>query len=260
METVAETKLLSFNQLKSVFMVVGNNSNKKKLLNEIERNPLTLCGKQMMRAEDYVYLGTVISDRGVSDSAALSVRRKIGRVKHMIYEIKSVIDDFRNRQKGSFCTAVQIWEMAVVPHLYYASECWIDVSNTTLKILNNLEETFYLSILSAPRSCPKPGIYWEVGGKTPENRIIENKILFYFHLINLDDQSLAKKIIIQEQKLNVEGYYRECQLYFAQLDINPEMAKVLNKKQWKDLVSRKIKLKTENDILERAKSYKIFFF
>ena len=35
METVAETKLLSFKQLKSVCMVVSNNSNKKKLLKEI---------------------------------------------------------------------------------------------------------------------------------------------------------------------------------------------------------------------------------
>ena len=150
METVAERKLLSFNQSKSVYMVVGKEKNKKKIFNELERNPLTLCGKPMKQAEDYLYLGTVISDRGVSHSAALSVSKKIGRVKHLIHEIKTVIQDCRNNKPGAFCTAIQIWEMAVVPYLYFGAECWIDIPEATLKTLNYLEESMYLSTLAAP--------------------------------------------------------------------------------------------------------------
>ena len=62
-----------------------------------------------------------------------SVKKKIGKIKHLILEIKLVIQNCRNYQPGAFCTAVQIWEMAVVPYLHFGSECWIDVSETWKK-------------------------------------------------------------------------------------------------------------------------------
>ena len=138
----------------------------------------------------------------------------------------------------------------------FVAECWIDVSEATIKTLNSLEECFYLTALAAPRSCPKPGIYWEVGGKTAENRIIESKLLFYYHLVNLSNDTLAKKIYLEEIKLNIGGYHHECQIYLANLNINPEEAKYLNKTQWKALIRDSLKRKTRSDILDRAKPYK----
>ena len=54
METVAESKLLSFNQDKSNFMVIGAKNIKKKMVEELEKNPLTLGGSNMKQAGDYV--------------------------------------------------------------------------------------------------------------------------------------------------------------------------------------------------------------
>ena len=111
MDMVTESKLLTFNHSKSAYVIIGGGKeNKKKLLNELNSSPLTLSGKVMKQAKEYVYLGTVISEAGVSQSAALSVSRKTGKVKQLTYEIKAVI--------GVFCTAVCIWEMSVIPHLH----------------------------------------------------------------------------------------------------------------------------------------------
>ena len=125
MEMVAESKLLSFNLDKSAFMVIGTKKNKKELETELEKSPLVLSRQNMKRVSEYTYLGTVISERGVGESVTASIKSKVGKVKQLIYEIKAVVEDCRNDAPGGFCTAVHIWEAAVIPYLYNASECWL---------------------------------------------------------------------------------------------------------------------------------------
>ena len=160
-------------------MVIGAKNIKKKMVEELEKNPLTLGGSNMKQTGDYVYLGTVISEDGLLDSTTMSIKRKAAKVKHLVYEIKSVVEHCRGNVPGAFCTAVHIWNSSVVPYLYYGAENW-DVSKSTMKILYHLEEYFYLSILEAPCSTLKPGLYWQVAATTPENRIIEMKLKFIF--------------------------------------------------------------------------------
>ena len=125
METIAETKLLSYNMDKSVYMVVGEGGNKKGMEDDLEKDPLMLCGQKMKRTESYSYLGTAISEKGIGESVKETIKGKLGKVKHMIFEIKSVIEDFRNNVPGGICTGTLIWEAAVVPFLFHSSECWM---------------------------------------------------------------------------------------------------------------------------------------
>ena len=55
METIAETKLLNYNLLKSMYMVVGKSAAKGKLEEEMEKDPLMLCGQKMKKASSYTY-------------------------------------------------------------------------------------------------------------------------------------------------------------------------------------------------------------
>ena len=180
----------------------------------------------------------------------------VGNVKHLIWEIKTVVEDCKNNIPGAFVTALRIWEGSVVPYLYYGAECWLDIPQATIKTLCQLEELFYLSVLASPKSTPKPGIYWQVGGKIPEARLMESKLNLYFQLVNLSNQSLAKLILIEEQKMETEGFFREIMSFMARLDIDEDLANTYSKKQWKAMVSQKIVEFTRNTILERAKPYK----
>ena len=54
---------------------------------------LTLCDQLMKQEHEYVYLGIVLSSGVVSESAAVPVRNKIGRVKQLILDIKTVVED-----------------------------------------------------------------------------------------------------------------------------------------------------------------------
>ena len=178
MEIVTENKLLSFNHDKSGFMVVGSKEVNAELEKELQELPLLLCGKIMKRVSEYTYLGTCISSQGVSDSVLLSVRKKAGRVKQMIFEVKSIIEDCRNRSPGGFLTALQIWEGACIPYLFTASEMWLEMPKAALDILNSLQELFLRTMLRTPRTTPLGALYWDTGTPLAENRVLESKVLF----------------------------------------------------------------------------------
>ena len=128
MESVAESKLLTFNQSKSKYIVIGSPQCKEKLLSDLEKNPLTLCGNVMGQAENYTYLGTVISAEGVTASVKESIKAKLGRVKQSINEIITIVENCRNNSIGGICSGIQIWEASVIPFLYHGSDCWVEVS------------------------------------------------------------------------------------------------------------------------------------
>ena len=173
----------------------------------------------MKRVEEYTYLGTVISSGGLEESVTASINSKVGKVKQLISEIRAVVEDCRNSTPGGFCTAVQIWEAAVIPYLYNAAECWQDIPKEALATLNTLQETFMRSMLATTRTCPIIAMYWLLAAPLAENRIIEYKLRFYHHLVNLKSEAIAYKVY-QRQRILKIGLVKECLEALALLDIS----------------------------------------
>ena len=256
MVKLMESKLLSFNLGKSAFVVVGKGKKKESLDKELEENPLTLCDKPMKRASEYTYLGTILSEKGVGESVVASVKGKVGRVKQMIFEIKAVVEDCRNNTPGAFITAVEIWEAAVIPYLYHASECWVETPKEALETLNGLQETWMRTMLATSHSCPIIAMYWELGAPMAEHRIMSSKLRFYHHIVTLSEDSVAHKIYQEQRRLNLRSLTSECRELLANLNINEDDLKSYSKLQWKVLLKKKMKAKIAQDLLERMKRYK----
>ena len=51
----------------------------------------------------------------------------------------------------------------------------------------------YRVLLNVPKTCPLPALCWELGGIQMKYRVIMKKLLFLWHLNNLEEGSLAKK-------------------------------------------------------------------
>ena len=152
--------------------------------------------------------------KSVTESTSASIRKKVGKTKQLIYEIKAVIEDCRNNIPGAAFTGIQIFEMPVLPYLYSGSENWIELDSNCLKILSDLHIPFYRLLCGAAHSCPTYGLFWELGGTLPENIVMKNKLLLYFHLANLPTNSIGYQIFLEERKLNIpKSFTNEC-LYF----------------------------------------------
>ena len=89
-------------------------------------------------------------------------------------------------------------------------------------------------------------MYWYLGQKTPENRVIEKKLMFLFHLANLPVDALARKVYEEERRLDVGdigGLVSECRRHFAELNIREGLLTSVSKSQWRQIVGEKLGLK-----------------
>ena len=222
MEAVLGSKMLQFNLLKSVFIVIGDKKFKEETSKRLEESPLLLCNKPMKEVESYPYLGQIISERGVGHSVSMTINKRYGIAFKSIFEIKAIIEDTRSKVPGGFLSAMKIWDMAVIPALLNLAECWQEIPKAAMDKLNKLEETFYRVLLNSPPTTPKPGLYWFTGGILMKNKIIELQLRFMHHLIHLDSTTLAKEILEVQVQLEIPSLWTVCLEYLRDLDIGLE--------------------------------------
>ena len=132
---------------------MGSNDNKKKIENDLEVSPLTLCGEPMKTVPAEKYLGDMISCNGLAASVEATVAKRRGQVFSNILEIKAVIEDYRATVVGGVAAGIEIWELAIMPFLMNNSETWVEISPKTIENLDNLQNMFYT--LQVPVSHPK---------------------------------------------------------------------------------------------------------
>ena len=78
---------------------------------------------------------------------------------------------------------------------------------------------FYRYLLATPRSCPIPALLWETGGLLMKNRIAKKKLLFYHHLINLPEDTLAFEVAKTQDTLSYPGLIGECKTLIEEYEL-----------------------------------------
>ena len=159
------------------------------------------------------YLGDIISGNGLAESVKATVQKRRGQVLRNIIEIRAVLEDCRSNSLGGVMLGIELWELAIIPYLLYNSETWTDIPVCTIALLNEIQLNFYRNILSTPKSCPIPALLWETGGMLMEHRIAKNKIMFYHHIMNLPEDSLAYQIAKMQESLAFPGLVGELWVY-----------------------------------------------
>merc|ERR1712080_122400 len=150
---------------------------------------------------------------GNAASAAATVNDRYGRTVSFIIEARAIIEDCRQNTVGGMSAGIEIWEMAYIPSLLNNCETWMDVNEETINNLDELQFTMYRTLLSTPKSTPPPALCWDMGGIAMKFRIIQSKLMFIYHIINMDKTSLANQIQNIQQKYSLPGLTKECQEY-----------------------------------------------
>ena len=73
MEAVLSSKNLSFNLLKSVFLVIGNKSFRESIEKQLADTPLLLMNETMTQVDSYPYFGEIISTQNIGHSALMTI-------------------------------------------------------------------------------------------------------------------------------------------------------------------------------------------
>ena len=111
------------------------------------------------------------------------------------------------------------------PPLFLHNSCsWDSIPKEAMDLLNKLHFTFYRILFATPRTTCIPSQLCESGSLTMEMRVNKRKLLFFHHIMNLNNETLAHTIATIQDNLQYPGLIRECRkllLSFGLLDIDP---------------------------------------
>ena len=252
--SIVESKLLTINSDKSSYLVMGDNKARRKLLEDLKKNPVVLNSVPMKFSTVAKYLGDELSEN-LSKSVSATVKKRLGLASCAIYEIRAVVDDKRADAIASLPTAFLLWEMAVVPMLTHNCEVWIDMSKKTLKELDKVQHKFLRVALAVGTGCPIPKLYTETGTMLMSNRVLLRKMLFLHHVATLPPSTLARQVYDWEcQHTDYPCLVTECQTLLTEFGITD--IREFTKYQWKKKMKYHFNLRNKNQLIEMSRKYK----
>ena len=124
-----------------------------------------MLGKISMKEKtSEAYLGDILSSEGLRASTEASIRDRVGKVKGSIYELRSLIEDFRMQVVGGMRAAIDLFESCTVSSLLTNSGTWTEITDREFKLLDNMQDMFcracryrYLCPPPRPASGPRSG-------------------------------------------------------------------------------------------------------
>ena len=250
-----ESKLLDLNVDKSCYMIIGKGKTEDCLRQQFLRHPLTLCNILMKEKVADKYLGDIISSGGLAVSADATIQDRYSRVYASIVETRAIVQDCRSQVVGGIVSGLEIWESAHIPSLLNNSENWVDISEKSIKKLDDLQNTLYRMLLAVPKTTPEPSLAWDLGGMKMKFRIIMKKLLFIHHLVSLESSSLAKQVLEKQDMHNLPGLVTECKDYILKYKL-PNILKIkMTKTQWKSAVKKKMEEENSHELKESILGY-----
>jgi hypothetical protein len=251
-----ESKLLNLHQDKSCFIVIGNKKVTGGIYKELELSPLTLYGKMMKEKKYEKYLGDYIHQAGVAESAEVTVKERCGKMFAAHREIKAIVEDCRSTTLGGLKVGIDIWETAYIPSILSNCSTWMELKQSTIDKLDDLQYSLYRSLLDVPFTTPKAALIWETGGMKMKFRIMMHKLLFMNHILHLGMDTLAKQIQVEQEKHQGNGLTKEVKDFVDHLSLPDCFNERIPIRKWKTLVKKAVADANEKEIRESATSYK----
>ena len=172
LQNLADSKVLSFNLLKSCVVVMGKKNKRRELEEKFTESPPILCGKKLKIEAQGTYLGDELGFT-ISESITLTINKRIGIVKKAIFEIKFIVEDCRSNVTGAINTGMMIWECCIIPYLLNNSSTWLEMKQSDVERLIKLQNLFF-GVLLGIQHCPAVMMYWDLEVLTIPHRILKN--------------------------------------------------------------------------------------
>ena len=163
LERMLSERLLSCHPKKTCFVLLGNLQYKKQVRKELETCPLQFGEFEMKEKDQDVYLGDVLSSRGLAASVEATIALRMGRIKFSMYETAAILKDWRMQCVGGMMGAWDIWEMSIIPSLLAKCGTWVEISQRAIDTLDGLQDLYCSLVYSCPGSTPKPALRGEAG-------------------------------------------------------------------------------------------------
>ena len=251
------------NKLEEISEICGLKLNKEKSCNIIMKNKEQIAQIANIKVINSTkYLGVEISTRrDIYKSHKKDKIQKAKSLSNMIYGIIS-------RSSNKMLIGKTYWKNVVVPDILYAGEV-ITYNKEEIKALQTAENQAYRQILGAPKYTPACVLRAEIGSSSMQSRDIKNKLLFYKHLMESENE-LIRKIIEVDEANEITKFMKTTKEYLRDLHINKEflrnnkaegIKRKINEKDtmiWKEEINEKSSLRIYKELKNEIKEEKFY--
>ena len=175
------------------------------------------------------------------------------KVKGAMFEAVAIVEDYRAQCLAGFETALQLWELAIIPSLLYSCGVWTEIPSKTLQKLEDLQLFFLRLILRVGPGTPKVALLAQTGMMKMKHRIWIEKVMMIVHIRGLNETALARQIWKEQREQNWPGLSKEVSQICEELgipDVN-ESAMVDNKKSVRRMVKSACRSKNDIELKEK---------
>ena len=92
-----------------------------------------------------------------------------------VFEIKTIIEDYRINSVGGILTGKELWDLAVIPVMLPNAGTWTQITDDSVSKLNDLQNYLFKYLLSTPRTTPSAALCWYFGSLTIKYQIMKEK-------------------------------------------------------------------------------------
>ena len=251
LDMLASLSQLSFHEEKSCYILMGSKTQREEMRKEIEIKPLRCGSFETKEKETDKWLGFWLHCDGLSASVAKTVEEREKKVKGALFEAVALVEDYRAVRISGFQTAIDLWELAILPSLLHGCEVWTDISKETEKKLEDLQ-VFYLSlVLQVGPGTPRVGLLAQTGLMSIKYRIWVEKTMMILHLRGLEESSMASRIWKEQRTWGWPGLCREvteiCEALEV-MDTNDMEFEEKEKKHIRKTITRACREKDEKEL------------
>ena len=168
-----------------------------------------------------------------------------------IADIKHIIEDVRAEKIGAVKTGLEIFNLSVIPFILYNSETWDEIPKDAMKSLDKIQMTFLRTLLKTPISTPKASLLWETGTLSMSALIVMRKLNFYYHIMNLHEDTLAKRFAIIQMRNKFPGLMKEIKEILRKYALDVMEVEDFSKQSWKKMVKQRVSTVEKEDLYQR---------
>ena len=181
-----ESKKLEFGPKKCYNIHIGENAD--------NCCSLKVHNSTMKKTDSEVYLGEIISSSGSNEkNIANKSNQGVGAVSQIFSSLSQI-----SLGHYYYDIAFIMRDSILVSKLVSSSEIWYNVTKQEYQKLENIDEMFFRRLLNVPVSVPKEGIYLEVGKISVKYIIKMRRMMYWWHLVNIDHSELLHKFYLAQ--------------------------------------------------------------
>ena len=155
-----------------------------------------------------------------------------------MYEVKSIMEDFRMQAIGGMAGAWELWEAGICASLLSNCSTWVKMSKEAFKKLNKFQNQFLRMIYACPPSTPLPALRSQAGMLGMEERIWLEKISLVAVIMHQTEPQNHSRQILEEQVLmGWEGLAKEAKELCGKLGLPDVTKRVIHREEIKSAVA-----------------------